>query len=995
MKKYLSLVIGVLFYLSFQPVFAGAPTWERVNYTNTTTFLGEIVINDFNSLYQTNIPAVAALDYIGAFVNGECRMVAQIIENDGKFYISSLIHGGDMESMLPGGAPIPEDEIEFRLWDESSNTEYVLLGTTFFNQTGEIGSSTNLFEIGKPNAGKDLKSLTVTGVTLSPAFSTSVVDYVVTVPAGGGLPALADYVTAVADSRATVTVSPATDLNSGNKTTITVKAEDGTTKVYTITFNEATCNVGNVTVSGGGAVCSSAAIPELKVTSTVVGTVRWYTTQDGTTPIANGLTYTPSSKSVTLYVAEFNICEGPRTAVSVSEVTVPAITISGAKNVCSDATAPLLSVTGATGTVKWFESAPATPAIGGTIGNTYTHSSNSAGSKAVWAIQEISSCQSAAATASYVVDQKPTPIITLVSEIFQDEAPSTITVSPTGGTLSGSGVVGATFDPSKVALGEHTVSYSVENGTCSASTSTKITVKEKVIVTLSYIEINSKLTTALDLIKNSDVGTAVGNYPASAVDELQAAYDVALVKKSAATTQGELDAAATALQTAIDNFNSKKVPDVITGISINEISSNLKIGDKFTPTVTFYPAGVTPKTLTWSSANDAIATVSNGVITAIGEGTVEVSVSYLTFTDAITIKVFPDVVPLNYDQLNANISTATTIVTAALPAGTAVGQYPQSAIDALNSAIDKAEAVKENATLQSQIDDAAKELAEAIAAFKLLVVADVVTGIQITSGDKTLEVDATHTPSVSMTPSGVTPAIITWTSSNSAVATISTNGLVTAVAKGSATIKAQIVVGGKIYSDEIIVTVTVPAVPTTDYVSIDVSSENEIKLALSEVASSITGSASDFTIKINGETVPVLTTKYIESVDGKNIIIKIIGVINPNDVVTVSYVNNGKITTVSGKELSSFSSVSATNTLTGLDEVEALVAVTVNGKTITAKSESIIKSIAITTIDGALIQNLKTNSNVVFIELDAVSVGTYVIIIESENGLSTKKVVLK
>jgi hypothetical protein len=58
--------------------------WERVNYTQSMLFSAEVQVGKRNA--QTG-------DIVGAFIDGECRMIAPVIAVDGKSTVSSVIHG--------------------------------------------------------------------------------------------------------------------------------------------------------------------------------------------------------------------------------------------------------------------------------------------------------------------------------------------------------------------------------------------------------------------------------------------------------------------------------------------------------------------------------------------------------------------------------------------------------------------------------------------------------------------------------------------------------------------------------------------------------------------------------------------------------------------------------------------------------------------------------------------------------------------------------------
>ena len=63
--------------------------WSRVNYTNSTIFTGVVTVN--------GVPAADG-DVIGIFVNGECRMISTVFNQDGKAYVSAVLHGEKVET---------------------------------------------------------------------------------------------------------------------------------------------------------------------------------------------------------------------------------------------------------------------------------------------------------------------------------------------------------------------------------------------------------------------------------------------------------------------------------------------------------------------------------------------------------------------------------------------------------------------------------------------------------------------------------------------------------------------------------------------------------------------------------------------------------------------------------------------------------------------------------------------------------------------------------
>lgn len=65
----------------------------------------------------------------------------------------------------------------------------------------------------------------------------------------------------------------------------------------------------------------------------------------------------------------------------------------------------------------------------------------------------------------------------------------------------------------------------------------------------------------------------------------------------------------------------------VTGVSLNKPAASIKVGTTEALTVTVAPANATNKAVTWSSDNTAVATVANGVVTAVAKGTAKITVT--------------------------------------------------------------------------------------------------------------------------------------------------------------------------------------------------------------------------------------------------------------------------------------------------------------------------------------------------------------------------------
>ena len=75
---------------------------------------------------------------------------------------------------------------------------------------------------------------------------------------------------------------------------------------------------------------------------------------------------------------------------------------------------------------------------------------------------------------------------------------------------------------------------------------------------------------------------------------------------------------------------STETPDqtvAVTGVTVSGKSS-IYVDDSTTLTATIVPANATNKAVTWTSSNEAVATVSNGVVTGVTAGSATITVNH-------------------------------------------------------------------------------------------------------------------------------------------------------------------------------------------------------------------------------------------------------------------------------------------------------------------------------------------------------------------------------
>ncbi|MBR4353150.1 MAG: Ig-like domain-containing protein [Bacteroidales bacterium] len=235
----------------------------------------------------------------------------------------------------------------------------------------------------------------------------------------------------------------------------------------------------------------------------------------------------------------------------------------------------------------------------------------------------------------------------------------------------------------------------------------------------------------------------------------------------------------------------------VSGVSLNNSTLSLTVGASETLTATVSPDDATNKTVSWSTSDSGVASVSNGLVTAVGVGTATITVTTedggKTATCAVTVNpVEVTSVTLDQDTLSLTKGGTATLVATVNPA----------------TATDKTVTWSSNNTEVATVDANGKVTAVGGGSATITATAggksatcDVtvtvpVTGVSLNKTTLTLSVNATETLTATVNPSDASNKNFTWSSSNTAVATV-VNGSVTAVGVGTATITVTTEDGGK------------------------------------------------------------------------------------------------------------------------------------------------------------------------------------------------------
>ena len=299
----------------------------------------------------------------------------------------------------------------------------------------------------------------------------------------------------------------------------------------------------------------------------------------------------------------------------------------------------------------------------------------------------------------------------------------------------------------------------------------------------------------------------------------------------------------------------------VTGVTVSPTSASIVVGATQQLTATVAPSNATNKTVSWSSSNTAVATVSsNGLITGISSGTAIVTVTTqdggFTATCAATVSAATNLA-LNKTTGKSSQSSSTYSSSKAVDGSTSTqwrsnsetnpwiyvdlaatynitrvklswSTYYGTAYKVQTSA--DASTWTDIATLTGQnggTDDntsltgsgryiriyvtARSNSSQGVRLIEFEVYGTAgstvpVTGVSVSPTTSSINVGASQQLLSTVTPANATNPTVAWSSSNTAIATVSTSGLVTGVASGMATITVTTQDGGFTSTSSVTVT---------------------------------------------------------------------------------------------------------------------------------------------------------------------------------------------
>ena len=253
----------------------------------------------------------------------------------------------------------------------------------------------------------------------------------------------------------------------------------------------------------------------------------------------------------------------------------------------------------------------------------------------------------------------------------------------------------------------------------------------------------------------------------------------------------------------------------VDGVNINTQEKTMVKGKTFQLVAWPQPSNATNRDVTWSSSNTAAATVdSTGLVKAVEGGNATITARTVDggYTASCSIKVTVPVASVKLNIYGKTMMAGKTFQLAAWPqpanaTNKKVNWSSTNTAVATVSSTGLVKAVKAGiATIMAKTVDGG------YTASCRITVETPVTSVKINTTAKTMAPGATFQLAAWPQPANATNKKVTWSSSNTAVATVSSTGLVKAVKAGNATITVKTADGGKTATCKITVRVPVTSV---------------------------------------------------------------------------------------------------------------------------------------------------------------------------------------
>ncbi len=404
---------------------------------------------------------------------------------------------------------------------------------------------------------------------------------------------------------------------------------------------------------------------------------------------------------------------------------------------------------------------------------------------------------------------------TLVATVTPENATNksvTWTSSDTSvATVSSSGVV------TGVKAGTATITVKTTSGNKTATCT--VTVKNPVI-SVTGVSLN-KTQATIDVGKTVELTATVtpSNATNKTVTWESSDTSIATVSNSGVVTGVKAGTATITVRTVDGNKTATcnvtvKTPIVqVTGVSLNKSTTSVEVGHNTTLIATVTPSNATNKNVTWTSSDESVATVSNGIVTGVKAGTATITVRTVDGNKTATcmVNVVETSVPvtgvgLNKQTMSLNIGMEEQLIPTVTPSNATNDNVVWTSSNTSVATVSLAGVVTGikagSATITVRTVDGNKTATCEVTVIDPTIY---VTGVNINKTELSIDIGKTETLVATVTPSNATNKAVTWTSSDTSIVAVSDSGIVTGVKEGTAIITVKTVDGNKTATCEVTV----------------------------------------------------------------------------------------------------------------------------------------------------------------------------------------------
>ena len=234
----------------------------------------------------------------------------------------------------------------------------------------------------------------------------------------------------------------------------------------------------------------------------------------------------------------------------------------------------------------------------------------------------------------------------------------------------------------------------------------------------------------------------------------------------------------------------KYVP--VLSVTLDRTSVTLEKGQSTTLVATVSPADATDKTVTWTNSDDTVISLVGGKVTALKEGTSTVTAVAGDKSASCVVTVAKTVVPVTSVTLDKTSETlekgkSMKLVATVNPSDATDKTVTWSSSDVSVASVDQDGTVR---AVKGGTATITAKAGEKSATCRITVVTPVAS-VSIDRTSLSLEVGENTVLVATIYPDDATEKAVTWSSSDTSVATVGDNGVVTAIKKGSAVITAK------------------------------------------------------------------------------------------------------------------------------------------------------------------------------------------------------------